>query len=412
MSHIKEVHAREILDSRGNPTIEVDMLVNNFISRASVPSGASTGKYEAVELRDQNKKRYLGKGVLKAVKNINKYLAPRLKGFDCTKQEELDQKLILLDGTRDKHDLGANALLGVSMAACRAAAHTSRKPLFRYISHLYHSRRVRSPRLFFNIINGGKHAGNDLAIQECMISPKTTDARESVRIASEIYHGLKGFITMRYGKNATNIGDEGGFAPPLKNVGEALELLMAAIRQMGYQKKVHIAMDCAASEFYHDGKYAIEKEKSLTPSELIDYYKDLVSSYPIISIEDPFDQDDFEHFSEFTYRFRNRIYVVADDLTVTNPNRIRLAARHSAANCLLLKVNQIGTITEALESAHLAHQNGWRIMVSHRSGETTDDFISDLAVGIGAEFMKSGAPARGERVAKYNQLIRIQEMLE
>ena len=412
MTTIKDVHAREILDSRGNPTVEVDMLVGNFISRASVPSGASTGKYEAVELRDDNKKRFLGKGVQTAVKNIQRFIAPRVKGMDCRKQREIDQRLIVLDGTRDKHDLGANALLGVSMAACRAAAYAERTTLFRHIAHLHHTRHVRLPRLFFNILNGGKHAGNNLPIQEIMISPREKSVRESVRMASETYHVLHGILEQKYGKQATNIGDEGGFAPPVERAEEALELVMAALRELGYHRRVDLALDCAAREFCRAGRYyPISNHEGMNVRGLLDYYKHLVRHYPIISIEDPFDEDDFTHFAELKRAVHGKAQVVGDDMTATNIQRMTLAARAGSVNCLLLKLNQIGTVSEALEAASFAHKHGWRVMVSHRSGETTDDFIADFAVGIGAEMIKAGAPARGERVAKYNQLMRIEEMM-
>lgn len=413
MPIIKDVHAREILDSRGNPTVEVDLLAGDFISRASVPSGASTGKYEAVELRDAQKRRFLGKGVLTAVRNVNRFIRPRLKGMDCREQQKIDRMLIHLDGTKDKHDLGANALLGVSMAACRAGAHASGQALFHYTAQMYRTRHLRLPRLFFNVINGGRHAGNGLAIQEFMITPRVKRVQDSVRIASEVYQTLKTILEKRYGRTAINVGDEGGFAPPLTRTEDALELLMKALRELGYEHNVGLALDCAASEFYHsrEKKYIVAEGKRLSGGQLLDYYRQLVHTYPIVSIEDPFEQDDFEHFAELTRRMKRKVHIVADDLTVTNVHRIHLAAQHHAATCLLLKMNQIGTVTEALEAARAAHEAGWRIMVSHRSGETTDDFISDLAVGIGAEFMKAGAPARGERVAKYNQLLRIEEMM-
>ena len=412
MTLINGVHAREILDSRGNPTVEVDVRVGDFIARASVPSGASTGKYEAVELRDWDKKRFFGKGVKKAVNNIHRFIAPRLRGMDCRKQQEIDEKLILLDGTKDKKDLGANALLGVSMAVCRAGAYASKVPIFRYIANMHKTRHLSLPRLFLNVVNGGKHAGNQLAIQEFMIVPRAASVAERVRIGSEVYHVLKQVIEKKYGRNAVNVGDEGGFAPPLRRAEEALDLIMSALRASGYQSKVDLALDCAASEFHHGGRYSIfGQTRGITAYELLDYYLHLVKNYPIISIEDPFDQDDFMHFHELTQKLKGRVQVIGDDLTVTNIQRMTLAFRWNAINCLLLKMNQIGTVSEALRAARAAHEHGWRVMVSHRSGETTDDFISDLTVGIGAEMIKAGAPARGERVTKYNQLMRIEEML-
>ena len=411
MHPIKAVHAREILDSRGNPTVEVDVLVDDFIARAGVPSGASKGKHEAVELRDAKRKRYLGMGVRQAVKNVNRFLAPAVKGKDCTKQQEIDQALIHADGTANKRDLGANALLGVSMAACRAGAHASGMPLFAHIRKLAGTRRLAVPKLFFNVINGGKHAGNALAIQECMIVPQAAKASESIRIASEVYHSLRKAVVRKYGRFAANVGDEGGFAPPVRRVEDALDLIEAAVRQLGYGRKVRLALDCAASTFYQQGLYHLAAGQSLRAGELLDYYRMLAQAYPLIAIEDPFHEEDFEHFSELTRKLRGKALVVADDLTASNPQRITLAARHHAANCLLVKLNQIGTVSEAMEAARLAKKYGWRVMVSHRSGETTDDFIADFAVGIGADFLKAGAPARGERVAKYNQLLRIEEVV-
>ncbi len=411
MPAIKAVHAREILDSRGNPTVEVDVLVDDFIARASVPSGASKGKHEAVELRDARRKRYLGMGVRGAVRNVQRFIAPALRGKDCTKQWEIDEALIHADGTANKRDLGANALLGVSMAACRAGAHASGMPLFAHVRKLAGTRRLALPKLFFNIINGGKHAGTALAIQECMIVPQVKSTSESIRIASETYHTLKQAIVRKYGRFAANVGDEGGFAPPIRRVEDALDLIEAAVQRLGYGRKVRLALDCAASTFYQQGLYHLAAGQSLRASELLDYYLMLARAYPIIALEDPFHEEDFDHFAELARKLRGKALVVADDLTATNPQRILLAARKHAASCLLLKPNQIGTVSEAMEAARLARKHGWRVMVSHRSGETTDDFIADFAVGIGADFLKAGAPARGERVAKYNQLLRIGEVV-
>lgn len=297
------------------------------------------------------------------------------------------------------------------MAACRAGAHAHGMTLFRYIAELYGTKRMRLPELYFNVLEGGKHAGNNLMVQECMIVPKAKYVADRVRIASEVYQTLKSVVGARYGKEATNTGYEGGFAPPVRTVEEALNLIMIALKESGYRHKVGIALDCAASEFYRNGKYMIQKDRMLNCGELMDYYKMLVKLYPIISLEDPFEQEDSEHFSEITHALRGKAQIVADDLTTTNPQRIRVAARQKAANAVIIKPNQIGTITETLEAVKVARTHGWKVMVSHRSGETTDDFIADLAVGIGAEMMKAGAPAHGERVAKYNQLMRIEEML-
>jgi enolase len=397
MSKIKSIIAREILDSRGNPTIEAEVHTQTSIGIASVPSGASTGIHEAKELRDGNK-RYQGQGVTKAIKNIAK-LAKLLKGKDCTKQLEID--LIL-----SKHkNYGSNATLAISLACARTAA--NKTPLYKYLQQLTKTK-VKLPRAFFNIINGGKHADNKLSFQEFMISPNLPTFKKNLQAASEIYHTLKKDLHKKYGKGSTNVGDEGGFAPPqLTSATQTLNILTKAIKHAGYLDKCDIAMDCAASEFYKKGKYHVD-EKQLTSAQLTKYYLKLINKYPIISIEDPFDQEDFDAFA--ILKQQTKIQIVGDDLTVTNPKRIQQAILANSCNCLLLKVNQIGTLSEALQSAYLASNNNWKIMVSHRSGETTDTFIADLAVALGSQ-IKSGAPARGERNAKYNQLLRIEEQL-
>jgi enolase len=406
MSRIRGIHAREILDSRGHPTVEVEIVTGRGTFRAAVPSGASTGTHEAVELRDGGK-RFLGEGVQKAIRNVKK-IAPIIVGRNCTQQKEIDQLLIELDGTPNKSRLGANAILGVSLAVARAGAFDRKKPLFQYIAELANVKSVKLPRLFFNVINGGKHAGNNLAVQEFMIVPRMRTVKANVRIGSEVYHTLKGIIKKKYGSHAINVGDEGGFAPPLKKTTEALDLLMSAIKKAGYQGNVDIALDCAASEFFKRGRYAIDG-KHMNTEQLLSFYLSLMKAYPIISIEDPFYEDDFDAFAQLTTQAK--IQIVGDDLTVTNPKRIQKAIEKKSCNCLLLKVNQIGTLTEALDAAQLASDSGWRVMVSHRSGETEDTFIADLAVGLDSGMIKAGAPCRGERTAKYNRLLRIEEEL-
>ncbi len=405
MKEIQKIHAREILDSRGNPTVEVELTADNITVIAAVPSGASTGTHEALELRDGGK-RYLGKGVQKAVKNVEKIIAPKLIGKDPTKQREIDELMLQLDGTKNKSKLGANAILAVSLACARAGAKVSNQSLFEYLHHLLAlEKKMILPRAFFNIINGGKHAGNSLPFQEFMISPNVKDFSEKLRLGAEVYHTLKGIIIKKYGKLASNVGDEGGFAPPLTTAEEALDLITAAIKEAGYVGKVDIAMDCAASEFYRDGFYYAPKKMSA--KELEKYYLKLIKKYKLISIEDPFEEEDFLSFADLTKS--GGIQIIGDDLTVTNPERIKIAIAQKSCNCLLLKVNQIGTLTEALDAVRIAYLHGWKVMVSHRSGETEDTFIADLVVGIGCGQIKSGAPCRAERTAKYNRLLRIEE---
>jgi enolase len=408
MMKITKIKAREILDSRGNPTVEVEVSAGGKRFSAAVPSGASTGSHEALELRDGGA-RYSGKGVRKAIRNVEKKIAPKLKGKDCTRQKGIDRLMIRLDGTDDKSKLGANAILGVSLAVCRAGAFARKKKLFEYLADLA-GREKKLPRPFFNVINGGKHAGNKLAIQEFMIAPRMKSFKENLRVGTEIYHVLKRLIEKKYGKNAVNVGDEGGFAPPVKKAEEALGLLKEAIRKAGYAGKVDLAMDCAASDFYikkrgKKGYYQLHKKFS--QEKLLDYYLELIRKHKIYSIEDPFNEEDFESFAKL--RQKSGIQVVGDDLTVTNVELIEGAIREGSCNCLLLKVNQIGTLTEALEAAKMAFSAGWKVMVSHRSGEISDSFIADLAVGLGCGMIKSGAPCRGERTAKYNRLLRIAE---
>jgi enolase len=418
-SEIIEIKAREILDSRGNPTVEVDLHTGGFMTRASVPSGASTGIHEAHELRDTGK-RYLGQGVSKAVDNIHRVIAPKLIGMDVTQQTFIDVLMNNLDGTPNKGNLGANAILAVSMAVCKAGSRARKIPLYKYIKQLSNPEKLRIPVPHFNVLNGGRHAGNSLDLQEYMIVPKAGSFMEALEMGSVVYHTLKSILKERYGPDAVNVGDEGGFAPPLKDNEEPLILLQEAINKAGLAGKVKIAMDCAASEFFYEGKYllsnksASEKDKpklaktsGISGKELAKIYLNFIEKYPIVSIEDPFSQDDWESWSYFMKM--TKIQVVGDDLLVTNAKRIKQALEKEACNALLLKINQIGTITEAIQATKLALGNDWKVMVSHRSGETEDTFIADLAVGLGTGQIKSGAPCRGERTAKYNQLLRIEE---
>ena len=408
MSIITNITAREILDSRGNPTVEAEVHTQGGIYRASVPSGASTGKYEACELRDGGK-RYFGKGVQNAVRNITRVIAPKLIGKNCTRQREIDGLLVSLDGTRTKKRLGANALLAVSLACVKAGAAEEELELYEHLNRMLTGHRALSlPRPFFNVINGGMHAGNDLSIQEFFISPQGKNFNESLRMASEVYHVLKQVIEQKYGRTAINVGDEGGFAPPLTSTRQALDLMVTAIRKAGYVKRMDLALDCAASEFFHNGRYSIDGKK-LTKDQLLKFYFSLLKKYPIITLEDPFEQNDFASFAML--REKTKTQIVGDDLTVTNVTRIQKAIDAGSCNCLLLKVNQIGTVSEALNAAELAFDAGWNVMVSHRSGETEDTFIADLAVALGCGQIKAGAPCRGERTAKYNQLLRIEERL-
>jgi len=416
---IKSVKAREIIDSRGNPTIEVDLTTEKGLFRAAVPSGASTGIYEALELRDGDKARYGGKGVLKAVNNVNTVLGPAVIGLDPTKQEEIDAKLNALDGTKDKSKYGANAILGISLAVARAGAAQKDVPLYKHIADISGTKEIILPVPAFNVINGGSHAGNKLAMQEFMILPVGAPSfADAVRYGSEVYQHLKVVIKEKYGQDAVNVGDEGGFAPNVQNAKDALDLLKTAIAKAGYTEQVKIGMDVAASEFFTKEGYDLNfKEKNNDKSQVIsgeklaDLYKQYASEYPIISIEDPFDQDDFESYAKLTAAIGKDIQIVGDDLLVTNPERIETALKAKACNALLLKVNQIGTVTESIKACKLAMTNGWGVMVSHRSGETEDSFIADLVVGLGTGEIKTGAPCRSERLAKYNQLLRIAEEL-
>ena len=422
MVSIKNIKAREILDSRGNPTVEVDVFVGKHRFTASVPSGASRGKHESLELRDGGK-RMLGLGVEKACSKIEKEIAPVLRRVKSIHQERIDTVMQVLDGTENKSDLGTNAILAVSLAVARAGAFSRRKHLFDHIAYLAgRKRNVKLPRPFFNVINGGKHADNKLSFQEFMIAPKLGSFRKNLQAGSEIYHVLKKELHKKYGKGSTNVGDEGGFAPDgLKGAEDALKILVRAITKAGYRGKCEIAIDAAASEFFvakrksSSGSYLVDGKK-LSSEKLLNFYLNLVKKYPIVSIEDPFQQEDFESFAELLKNLEKlnelrgrKVQVVGDDLTVTHPKRIGMAIDKKSCDCLLLKVNQIGTLTEALQAANLAFSAGWKVMVSHRSGETEDSFIADLAVGLGCGMIKAGAPCRGERLAKYNKLLRIEE---
>ncbi len=410
MGAIKQITAREILDSRGNPTVEVTVHSAKNKACASVPSGASTGVHEALEIRDGGK-RYSGKGVLKAVQNVDTIIAKKLIGKNPADQELIDKTMIELDGTHNKAKLGANAILAVSMACCRLAAKEKQIPLYAHIASLYGTKKPILPVPAFNIINGGKHAGNRLDFQEYLLFPVGAKTfSEAMQIGAEVYHELRNLLEENFGKTATNVGDEGGFAPPMTCMLEPLDIIADAVQNLGYWKKVALGIDAAASTFYRNKKYYVEGEE-LTSYDLMEKYIEIIGAYPLLSIEDPFHEDAFEDFAKLTRQARKRAQIVGDDLLCTNPDRIRTALVHQSCTALLLKINQIGTITEAIDAARLAMDNNWKVMASHRSGETTDSFIADLAVGIASGQIKSGAPCRGERLAKYNQLLRIEEEL-
>lgn len=406
---IKNIKAREILDSRGNPTVEVDVILDNDImARACVPSGASTGKLEALEMRDNDQTRFNGKGVLNAVKNVNEKIKPVVVGMDVKDQYSIDNAMLELDGTKSKSNLGANAILGVSMACLKAAAKESNMPLYRYVGE-----GKTMPIPMMNILNGGVHADNKLDFQEFMIIPQRDSVHERIRVGSEVFHALKKVLIEN--KLSTGVGDEGGFAPDLDSNTEGFELIMKAIKKAGYTpgKDVKLAIDVAASELYSNGKYNLAGEgRSLSTNELIDFYEELISKYPIISIEDPVDESDFEGFAKITRKLGNKIQLVGDDLFVTNKECLQKGIDMKAGNAILLKVNQIGTITETLETIKLAKENGYKTIISHRSGETEDTIIADLSVGLDLGQIKTGSMSRTDRICKYNQLMRIEEELE
>lgn len=404
MTKILDIKARMILDSRGIPTIETEVKTNKGISNASVASGKSTGINEALELRDGGKE-YNGMGVNKAIKNVNTIIARKLKEQHA---EHADDILLSLDNTSKKTKLGANAILSASMACAKAAARGQDNPLYKYIASFFQTKKMILPVPAFNIINGGLHAGNNLEIQEYMLMP--TGAKrfsEALQIGAEVYAELKALLNEEYGKTAINIGDEGGFVPALDCYETPLDLIMDTVQNLGYYKKIKLGIDAAASSFYRNGKYYLEGME-LDVDELIEKYSDLCNAYPIISIEDPFQENDFEAFAKLNKKLR-KIQIVGDDLLCTNPLRIQKAIVTDACNCLLLKMNQIGTLSESLDAARIAMKQGWKVMISHRSGETNDDFIADLAVGTGCGQIKAGAPCRGERLAKYNRLLKIEE---
>jgi len=419
---VTKIHARQIFDSRGNPTVEVDLTTNLGLFRAAVPSGASTGIYEALEMRDGDKSKYHGKGVSNAVNNVNNVIAPALiqrfgQGLDITNQSAVDQFMLDLDGTENKSKLGANAILGVSLAICKAGAKHKGVPLYQHIADLAGNKELILPVPAFNVINGGTHAGNKLAMQEFMLLPTGASSfTEAMKMGSEIYHHLKSVIKAKYGQDACNVGDEGGFAPNIQNNLEGLELLKVAIEKAGYTGKIEIGMDVAASEFCKDKKYDLDFKNPatnpadwLTSDQLFGVYQEFIEKYPVTSIEDAFDQDDWEAWSKMNAAVN--IQLVGDDLLVTNPKRVKEGIERKACNCLLLKVNQIGSVTESIQACKMSQENGWGVMVSHRSGETEDTFIADLVVGLSTGQIKTGAPCRSERLAKYNQILRIEEEL-
>ncbi|MFH1036443.1 MAG: phosphopyruvate hydratase [Patescibacteria group bacterium] len=402
-SRIRLIEAKEILDSKGIPTIEVELMTDSGKFSASVPSGTSTGKYEAVELRDEN-----GKGVSKAIKNINEIISPELEGKDASNQKEIDDLMVSLDGTENKSKLGANAILAVSMVVCRAAAGSQKNPLYRHIAKLAGRKddaKNQMPLAMFNILNGGAHAKNNLDIQEFMVIPQKKTFVENLIVCNKIFQNLKELVKKNHGTE--ELGDEGGFAPQISKTDQALYLLENAIADSGSK----IALDCAASQFFKDGKYNLEGRK-LTRAELLEFYEDLINRFPIISIEDPYSQEDWQGFESIMQQLGNKIVIVGDDLTVTNINKIKEAHNKLACNGVILKLNQIGTVSETIEAANLAKTFGFKTIISHRSGETMDDFIADLAVGLGADFLKAGSPAKPERMIKYSRLLEIEQELQ
>lgn len=403
---IKKVLGREVLDSRGNPTVEVEILTSKGKVRAIVPSGASTGSHEAIELRDKDA-RFLGKGVLRAVNNVN-ILGKKLTGRRIDAQA-VDEFLIKEDGTRNKSRFGANAILGISLAAAKAQALENNEPLYKTFGKIAKNKKFSMPTPFFNIINGGMHTGNSLDFQEYMIVPQEKTFKDNLRAGSEIYHQLKKNLIKKYGKSAVNVGDEGGFAPQMEEVEEPINEILKAADELGYDIK--LALDVAASNLKKEENYILEG-KNYDSFDLVDIYKGLTETYPIISIEDPFSEDDWQSFYVLNKEIGNKIQIVGDDLLATNKDRIQTAIKLKSCNALLLKMNQIGTVSEAIEAANLAMKNKMKVMVSHRSGETEDTSIADLAVGLNCKQIKAGAPCRGERTAKYNQLLRIEEELQ
>jgi enolase len=412
MSHVRKIKAREALDSRGNPTVECDVETDDGVFRAMVPSGASAGQHEALELRDGDTRRYLGKGTLKAVENVNTIMSSKLGDMDCTRQNEIDRVMLELDGTENKERLGANAILSVSMAVAKAGAAAKKLPVYAYIGDLFGVTPTTLPVPMCNVINGGKHAGQENSIQEHMLMPTGAQSfREGIRMISESYHHLAKLLKKRFGAGGTLIGDEGGFAPAqITDINDRFELMLKAVENAGYSGMMKIALDPASSEFFYDGTYRIG-EATYSGGELVDFYDDLCNTYPIMSIEDGLAEDDWDSWVEMMKKLGNRIQIVGDDLFVTNTKRIQKGIELKAANSVLIKLNQIGSVTETLNAIHMAHKAGWTAVVSHRSGETEDTFIADLVVGTNTGQIKTGAPARSDRNAKYNQLLRIEEAL-
>lgn len=412
---VKKIHARWILDSRGNPTVEAEVFSENLQARAAVPSGASTGSYEAIELRDQTSE-FKGKGVKQAVQNINQKIAPKLTGMSMFEQLKIDNMMIELDGSPNKAKLGANAILAVSLAVAKLAAQAKKVPLYQNLYELAQNKTRKNfllPVPMANIINGGKHAGNELAIQEFMVLPINFKSySRAIQALSEIYQTLRELLNKKYGKTALNVGDEGGFAPNMKSSQEVFEVLTSAVETANYSPKTDIlfAIDAAASEFHKNGKYEIDG-KQLNPGELMEYYRNLTELYPIGSIEDPFNENDFQNFAELTKLLGNKLMIVGDDLFVSQSKRLQMGIEKKAGTSILLKVNQCGSLSEAIATAKLAYANNYSVIVSHRSGETEDTFIADLAVGLNSGLIKTGAPARTERTCKYNQILRIEEEL-
>jgi len=412
MSEIINIKAREILDSRGNPTVEVDVITNQGIFRAMTPSGASAGQHEAIELRDGDIRRYLGKGTIKAVENVNNKITPKLIGLDCRHQETIDNLMLKIDGTENKGKLGANAILAVSMAIAKAGAAATSIPLYVYIGELFGEIPYRLPVPMCNVINGGKHAGQENSIQEHMLMPTGAKSfTEGIRMISESYHHLAKLLKGKFGAGGVLIGDEGGFAPAqIIDIHDRLDLMLKAVENAGYNNQMKIALDPASSEFFYNGIYKIGA-KSYSGGEMVDFYVDLCKTYPIVSIEDGHAEDDWDSWVEMTKKLGGKVQIVGDDLFVTNTKRIEKGIELHAANSVLIKLNQIGTVTETLNAIKLAQDQGWTAVVSHRSGETEDTFIADFVVGTSAGQIKTGAPARSDRNAKYNQLIRIEEEL-
>jgi len=412
---VKKLYARWILDSRGNPTVEAEVFSENLQARAAVPSGASTGSYEAIELRDQTAE-FKGKGVKQAVQNINQKIAPKLAGMNIFEQFKIDNMMLELDGSPNKAKLGANAILAVSLAVAKLAAQVKKESLYQYLYELAQSKARKNfllPVPMANIINGGKHAGNELAIQEFMVLPINFKSfSRAIQALSEIYQTLKDLLNKKYGKTALNVGDEGGFAPNMKSSQEVFEILTSAVETANYSPKTDIlfAIDAAANEFHKNGKYQIDG-KQLNPGDLIEYYRNLAGLYPIGSIEDPFNENDFQNFAELTKLLGNKLMIVGDDLFVSQSKRLQMGIEKKAGTSILLKVNQCGSLSEAIATAKLAYANNYSVIVSHRSGETEDTFIADLAVGLNSGLIKTGAPARTERTCKYNQILRIEEEL-